>query len=134
MAIMILPKGSIVSLSGNDLTEHNRGDISVDIERIENMKRMHDGTMRKIVLADKYKWSLSWSNVPNVDISTVDGKWGGKSIEAFYKATPGVFVLTVKESGVSTNYNAFITNFGKTVVKRGANLELWNMQLEMEEA
>jgi hypothetical protein len=100
--------------------------------RIENSKRMHDGTMRKVVIADKLKWSVSWSDVPDQDAKTVDGKWGGASIESFYETTPGLFTLNIKESGVSTNYNAVITSFSKTVKKRGT-AELWDVSLTIEE-
>ena len=133
MAAMVLPKGSIMSFNGSAITEHNRGDVKVEITRIENSKRMHDGTLRKVVIADKLKWSVSWSDIPNEDVGTVDGKWGGKSIEAFYRATPGVFTLNVKDSGVSTNYNAVITSYDKSIKKRGATIELWDVSLTIEE-
>jgi hypothetical protein len=133
MTAMVLPKGSILKFDGTDISEHNRGEISIDINRIENSKRMHNGTMRKVVIADKLKWNISWEMLPDVDAKTVDGKWGAKSLETFYSTTPGVFVLTVKNSGVSTNYNAVITSFSKTIVKRGA-WEAWNVELTIEEA
>src|SRR6478752_1049072 len=120
MAAIVLPKGSILRFDGTDISEHNRGEISVDVNRIENAKRMHNGTYRKVVIADKLKWNISWEMLPDVDTKTVDGKWGAKSLENFYFSTPGVFVLTVKNSGVATNYNAVITSFSKTIVKRGA--------------
>ena len=133
MATIVLPKGSILKFDGTDISEHNRGEITVDITRIEKADRMHNGTYRKVVIADKYKWDISWDLLPDVDSKTVDGKWGAASLEAFYKNTPGVFVLTVKNSGVATNYNAVITSFSKTIVKRGT-AELWNVDLTIEEA
>jgi hypothetical protein len=133
MASIVLPKGSILKFDGTDISEHNRGEISVDINRIENSKRMHNGTYRKVVIADKLKWQISWEMLPDVDNKTVDGKWGAASLETFYKNTPGVFVLTVKNSGVATNYNAVITSFSKTIVKRGV-YEAWNIELTIEEA
>jgi hypothetical protein len=133
MATVVLPKGSLMSFNGNAITEHNRGEVSVEITRIENSDRMHDGTLRKVVIADKLKWSTSWNDLPDVDAKAVDGKWAGKSLEAFYKANPGVFVLNIKESGVATNYNAVITDFSKTVKKRGDGVELWDIDITIEE-
>lgn len=133
MAAIVLPKGSLLSINGNGLTEHNRGEVDVQINRIENTKRMHDGTLRKVVIADKLKWSVSWTDVPDTDAKCVDGKWGGQSIEGFYKANPGLFTFNVKNSGVSTNYNAVITEFSKTLKKRGNGAELWDISLTIEE-
>lgn len=133
MATIVLPKGSILKFDGTDISEHNRGEITVDVNRIENSQRMHNGTMRKVVIADKLKWNISWEMLPDVDAKTVDGKWGAAALEAFYAATPGVFVLTVKNSGVPKTYNAVITSFSKTIVKRGA-YEAWDIDMTIEEA
>lgn len=133
MAVVFLPKGQLMSFNGNALTEHNRGEVSVEPMRIENSKRMHDGTLRKTVIADRNKWSVSWSDLPSEDTKTVDGKWGGKSLEGFYRSTPGLFVLNIKESGVSTNYNAVITSFDKKVKKRGTASEIWDINITIEE-
>lgn len=131
---MTLPKGSLLQINGNDLSEHNRSEVQIDIIRIENSNRMHNGTYRKVVIADKYKWDVNWKMLPDVDAKTVDGKWGAKSMETFYLANPGVFTLTVKNSGVSTNYNAVITDFSKSIVKRGASTEGWDISMTIEEA
>ena len=133
MAAVVLPKGSLMSFNGNAITEHNRGEVSVEVTRIENSQRMHDGTLRKVVIADKLKWSVSWSDVPDTDAKCVDGKWGGDSLESFYKSTPGVFVFNIKDSGVATNYNAVITSFEKTIKKRGNGAELWDVSITIEE-
>lgn len=125
-----LPKGSILKFDGNALTEHNRRALTVDIERIETADRMANGSMRKYVIADKKKWSTSWELVPSVTAKTVDGKWGGDAMHTFYKATPGVFVLTV---GIET-FNAFITEFSYDVIARGTATEAWNISLSLEEA
>lgn len=131
---MILPQGSLLKISGNDLSEHNRSEVQVDVIRIENSSRMHNGTMRKVVIADKLKWDVSWKMLPTDDTKTVDGKWGAKSLETFYLANPGVFVFTVKNTGTPTNYNAVITDFSKTIVKRGGTFEGWDVSMTLEEA
>jgi hypothetical protein len=135
MAFMVLPKGCIMQFNGNGLTEHNRSTVDVDIDRIENARRMINGSMRKYVVADKYKWSVSWDEVPSDDAATVDGKWGGKSIESFYKTNPGVFTLTIQNAAGSPEvYNAFISSFNKTLLKRGGSTDLWKISLTIEEA
>ena len=134
MAIVNLPLGSIVSLDGNALTEHNRKSLAVDINRIESSDRTANGGLRKYVIADKLKWSVTWENCPDRSTKTVDGKWGGAEIRDFYEANPGVFTLTVKVNGVSEVYNAVITSFNYDVAKRAASAELWDFSITIEEA
>ena len=47
------------------LTDHNRGPINFDIQRIENRKRMINGTMRSYHIADKLTISTSWNMLPS---------------------------------------------------------------------
>lgn len=47
------------------LSDHNRGEISVNTERIEQRKRMANGTMRSYHIADKLQISTSWSLLPS---------------------------------------------------------------------
>jgi hypothetical protein len=94
---------------------------------------MHNGTMRKVVIADKLQWSVSWDGIPDLDAKTVDGKMGGKSMEDFYMANPGVFTLVVVNSGTPKTYNAVITDFSKSIQKRGT-AELWTVDMTIEEA
>jgi hypothetical protein len=53
-----LPKSSLVEIESptntwNKLTEHNRGALEMSTERIEETKRMANGTLRKYYIADK---------------------------------------------------------------------------------
>jgi hypothetical protein len=63
--------GSTYVPSGNELedflilSDHNRKDIKVEQERIENRKRMINGTMRSYHVADKTKYSWSWDMLPS---------------------------------------------------------------------
>lgn len=134
MAAIILPRGSALRFNGNDLTEHNRGELSVDIERIENSKRMANGALRKYVIADKKKWSVSWKMCPNDSTKTVDGKWGGADMLNFYNTVPGIFTLVVKNGqGVTETYSAVITEFSYNVIKR-SNHDAWDISMTFEEA
>lgn len=126
---MILPKGSILKLDGNDLTEHNRSKLTVDTERIESSDRMANGMLRKYVIADKKKWSVSWTMCPDVAAKTVDGKWGGADMHTYYKATPGLIVLTVN----GEVFNAVITEFSYDIVGRGTSVEAWDINMSLEE-
>ncbi len=62
-----LPRGSVLNIEAKDLlatpegttkiwnkiTEHNRSDISISVERIEKAVRTSNGTLRKNHIADK---------------------------------------------------------------------------------
>lgn len=131
--MVYLPKGSIMKWNGNAITEHGRAELDVKVNRIENSKRMANGTMRKFVIADKREWSTSWSMVPDADAATIDGKWAGNSIENFYNTNAGSFTLTITDgAGVAKNYTVFITDFSKTINKRG-KYDAWDISITIEE-
>ena len=47
------------------LSDHNRGSIDVTPQRIEQRKRMINGTMRSYHIADKLNISTSWERLPS---------------------------------------------------------------------
>jgi len=114
------------------LSDHNRSDISVSPERIENSKRMVNGTMRSYHTADKLKLSTSWSLLPSrafdlradfnqstgiSDITgqnrkyTVDGGAGASEIVKWYEDHVGPF-------WVFLSYDKY-TNFGSDDAAHG---------------
>jgi hypothetical protein len=82
-----------------DLTDHNRQPIQYAPQRIEQVQRMANGTMRKFVVASKGIYNTSWTNLPSgsqnitsqsgVNVQsyqpTVDGKMGAGFMKAFYE-------------------------------------------------
>lgn len=60
------------------LSDHNRSEIQMAPERVEVRKRMINGRMRSVWLADKLKISTSWKDLPSrvatAGVSIVDGK------------------------------------------------------------
>jgi len=121
------------------ITDHNRSPISIDTERIENKKRMADGTLRRYVVAKKRSWSCSWDRVPSRNdvsggMTTADGGLAAQDIEKFHNVNDGAFSLKItRTDGVTeTDATVMITDFSKEVVKRG-KVELWNMSVTLEE-
>lgn len=102
MVHVFLPRGSIMFWNGNAITEHARKPLDVSITRIENSKRMADGTLRKYVIADKRKWTTSWDGLPDSQTASVDGKWSVLEIENFYNTIPGAFTLKIMPVGTVT--------------------------------
>jgi|ERR1044072_1951053 hypothetical protein len=131
--MVYMPKGSIMKWAGNAITEHNRSELSISPKRIETSNRMANGMLRKYVIADKREFSVSWDMIPDVTAATVDKKWGGSAIEAFYNTTPGAFILTVTDgAGVATDYTVVFTDFSKVINKRG-KYDAWDIDVTLEE-
>lgn len=128
-----LPYSLSETPAGTALTDHNRDALSVDTERIENSKRMANGTLRKIVIADKRKWSVNWRDLPDNTAYTVDGKLGARAIEQLWQVNAGAVGLQINDGAVTERVNVVISSFKKSISKRLGNINLWDVSLELEE-
>jgi hypothetical protein len=133
---------------GTPVSDHSRSPVDVSVERIENSARMANGTRRHYHIADKHSFSVSWELLPTESAKTVDGYMGAKSLQTFYRATTGPFVLTLKGRPVpdltpgappgatvpsNETFTVVFTNFSAEIVKRWHGVDLWNVSLELEE-
>lgn len=136
MTVYRFPVESIVQFDGNEVTDHNRSELSVSTEKIMNEKRMINGTLRRYVVAEKRTWTLSWENLFAEDDAVVDGFWSGKSIREFYLQTPGEFMLTVTAGdGDSERVLVMFDSFDYDIVKRTKNHtgDWWNVSISLVE-
>ena len=153
---MSLPRGSIFSIEAKDLlatpagttltwnkiTEHNRSEFTVSVQRIEKVNRTSNGTLRKNHIADKRSFSTSWNMLPSYRTLTVDGAWGAEDLRSFYLSDAGKGAFNIKinlaKNGVDQSSVGFesatvvISSCSFTVVNRGLQ-PFWNVSLEMEE-
>lgn len=138
------------------LSDHNRSSLDEDIERIENKKRMADGTLRRYSIVKKRTWSVSWDLLPSSNavagsFKTVDGGMAGEDLERIARdinvpmrmilrrgsainlsaPTPTDLQLPFQDANFYI-VNVMITDFSKEVVKRG-KIDLWNVSLTLEE-
>ena len=128
-----LSKPRLMRWNGNAVTDHNRAQLGIDVERIEKKQRMANGTLRKYIIADKRTFSTSWSMLPKLSSQTVDGFWGGEAIETFYNSNPGSFSLEITDAdGEATTYTVMFADFSRTISKRGS-VDFWEISLSMEE-
>ncbi len=156
MSTVHMPRGSILLIEAKDLlatpagttkiwnkvTEHNRSEFSIDVERIERVARTSNGTLRKNHIADKRKFSLSWNMLPSYRTLTVDGAWGAEDIRSFYLSDDGKTSFNIRinlaKAGVDQTSSGYesatvvISNCSFTVVKRGLQ-PFWNVSLQMDE-
>lgn len=151
-----LPRGSVLNIEAKDLlatpagttkiwnkvTEHNRTDLAISIDRIEKVERTSNGTLRKNYVTDKRKFSTSWSMLPSYRTLTVDGGWGAEDLRTFYLSDDGKqsFKIRINLAKTGTDqsssgyeeYNVVFSSCSFTVVKRGLQ-PFWNVSVEMEE-
>lgn len=94
-------------------SDHNRQEIAISQQRIENRQRMINGTMRSYHIADKINVSVSWTMLPSRSYSrnvnflstgkrslsegdseyTVDGGAGGVELLDWYENHSGPFYV-----------------------------------------
>lgn len=143
--------------SGTDLilSDHGRSPIEYSYERIENRKRMVNGTMRSYFVADKRRFSFSWDRLPSRSSGsngiggstryTADGYAGANAIRDFYETVPGSFTMKifVDDTSVAGNlystaelaagYSVYFSDFTMTVEKRGSLFDLCTVSFSLEQ-
>jgi len=128
-----LPRGSVLNIEAKDLlatpegttkiwnkiTEHNRSDISISVERIEKAVRTSNGTLRKNHIADKRRFSMSWTMLPSYRSLTVDGGWGAEDLRSFYLSDDGKkeFNVRINLAKGGTDTCNIYANYGKNIVR-----------------
>lgn len=148
---------------GNDyiyLTDDGRDALAIDPQRIEYKQRMLNGRMRSYYVADKRTFSTSWRDLPSRS-KDATGKYisehqrrnssikyaAGQEMKDWYERHSGSFWMLVIYDGKlfnsSTNnktalqqvelYNVFFEDFSITVVKRGQDHDLWNVDMSLVE-
>jgi hypothetical protein len=160
MSTITLPVGSLIYFdvsatatpSWQKITEHNRGEVAVNINRIEKTQRMANGLLRKYWIADKKSVSASWNMLPSRSDMTVDGGWGAVDMQEFYSlATKGRSSFKVKivygqkvvnnvKVERSEEFVAVFSQCSFTVLKRNvkektadAAQEFWSVSISLEE-
>lgn len=150
----VLP--SVFKIGGKALTDHNRAPVSISYNRIENSKRMANGTMRKFVVASKKTFSTSWTMLPGLNSQAVDYAGSGSNsellgamaIKDYYDSNYGkplTLVMYAGSSSSSTQDNSssptatfngivFISDFSCTLNKRLGDVDYWDVSISFEEA
>jgi hypothetical protein len=142
------------------LTDDNRSDLSVSVDRIEYKKRMINGTMRSYHVADKKSFNISWNNIPSRAefVSEVSLKrsgtnlttnWAGASeMKKWHQDHNGSFYMLLvydydyKETYANSvtleksieYYKVFFETFTYNVTKRGGIYDLWDVSMSLVEA
>lgn len=120
------------------VTDHNRGALGVETERIGNSTRMANGALRRYTIAKKRTWSLTWEMLParraSGAVNTVDGGMCGEDLENFYNTIDDAFDIKIRSGdGNEEIATAMITEFSKDVTKRSAYNDFWTLNITLEE-
>lgn len=116
------------------LSDHNRSPIDISYDRIENRKRMANGTMRTFVVAQKRTWKASWEDLPREDIQTADGFMGAESMKTWYGLHKGSFQLIITNGeNVSETVLVMFENFSCKLSKRSIYTDLYDVDMTLVE-
>lgn len=163
----LIDAGVQVSLTGatgswQKLTDHNRQPLEMSLEIIESQARMANGKMRRYVVAQKNKISVSWSYVPSKTSESADGFHAAAWLESFYQSNAGLpiylkivsselapdsaagvlpsgtfytgqFAAQSSSANGAKTYNVYMTNFSKTIINRTRISDYVDMTIEFTE-
>ena len=136
------------------LTDHNRKEIDINPNLIEQSQRMANGKMRKYVIASKRIINTSWVDVPSLSSNTVDSNFSSAWLAEFYNANVYVPVyvkfthskITTPSTGsapVDSTFAAartgsetllcYITKFSFKTKHRNAKYDYVDMDIEFTE-
>lgn len=128
----ILP--AAIEINGVFLTDHNRGPLSIDNQRIVNDVRTQFGDLRRYYKADKKAFSIAWSNLPQDAESTVDRNLGAEDMISLFNSLTGVFDFKIYyDFGEEQDYKAVITNYSSELLKRWLPYRFYDISVNMEE-
>lgn len=141
MPILNLPKGSLITVNGIILSDHNRSAAHFDLEKFGVGDRTLTAKMVFQAIANKRKLSMSWELLPALDTQTADGKAGRNSIKALVQTAwttyTDPYIVTWKEANSSnieviTTARMFVDSYNEELVKR-VNKQQWNVSLSLVE-
>lgn len=135
------------------LSDDNRSDLQVSVDRIEYKRRMINGRMRSYHVADKRSYSVSWQSFPSSNLYISENKnsysaaWAaGQEIVNWYNAHPDSFwMLLVYDTpnpqgsgSIPLKYeiekrNVFFESFSYNVITRGTLHDHWDMSMSLVE-
>jgi hypothetical protein len=151
-----MPRGSLLLIQATDLainggdgtvkynkvSEHNRSEFNVGSNRIEEFRRMANGSLRKFFVAEKRTFTVSWDMLPSYRTLTVDAAWGAQDLRSFYNSTEGQGAFNIRvnfaktgsnqESSGYEQFNVMFKDASFTVVKRGLQPH-WSVSITLEE-
>lgn len=128
------PIDCIMKWNGKEVSDHNRGPLTVTYEKNTTEHRLIDGTLRRLTMSkDKRTFKVDWKALFNDD-STVDGFMGYDSIRRFYEDTPGDFEMIISHgNGDTEKVRVMFQDLNFSVVKRAQRTDFYDVSVVMLE-
>lgn len=128
------PIDAIMKWNGREVSDHNRGPLSVTYEKFVIDHRLIDGTLRRLSLGrDRRTFKVDWKALFNDD-RTVDGFMGYDSIREFYESTPGDFEMIISHgNGDTEKVRVMFQDLSMTVTKRSKETDFYDVSVVMLE-
>lgn len=131
---LILPIDALISFNNNRVSDHNRQPIDIDYKPIEYRKRMVNGQLRRLLVAEKRSFKISWEMLPKNNIQTADGFWGALSIINFYKTVQQGFDLKITYGNNTTEIiEVLFESFSYNIKNRSVYTDFYNIDMTLEE-
>jgi len=109
-----------ISLGGTELTDDGRTfDENADLRMIQN--ELANGSLRRYVKANKRKFSLSWTWMPNTSTVTSDKKGGRDAVRALAYAGTSLTLLVRNIASASSTYETytvFVESYSEKMIRR----------------
>lgn len=125
---MRIPIGVQVStdnLTWYKLTDHNRQPISIKYDLVQNEQRMADGTLRKYIVARKFKITADWQDIPTLDSNLVD--YARQASSSTTGTHTGSITSISADSGVVTYFTSSTPDIvGRSITISGASVSGYN--------
>jgi len=108
---------NILSLNGTEFTDQGRTLSESRDERAVTVQ-LASGKIKKYVMGEKKRWSLSWKWLPHSSALTHDNKGARDQLRAIAFAGNTVTMLVRNTYGQTDTYTVWIENYSEDVVRR----------------
>lgn len=129
-----MPYINLFSLNGVEFTDQGRT-VSENLEQRSVNVQLASGRIKKYVMGNKKRWSVSWEWLPQDQSLTADGKGARNELKSL-AFTGNTYTLLMRDSVGQTNvYVVFIEAYNESLIRRDMinNQFFYNVSLELME-
>ncbi|MGH0052417.1 MAG: hypothetical protein ACQ5SW_03375 [Sphaerochaetaceae bacterium] len=116
------------------LSDHGRGPMQEELERIENARRTARGRRRKYHINDMLTFSLDWEKLPEDSSNTADGLLGVAEMAEMVADNPGALTMSIRmRDSYDRVYSVHIIGFTVTTTYRYTDDTYYDCSLTLEQ-
>lgn len=125
---------NVFALNGVEFTDHGRTLSEAREERAASVQ-LASGKIKKYVMGEKKRWTISWQWLPNSSALTYDSKGARDQLRAL-AFTGNTYSLLIRNTqGQSDYYTVFVESYDEELVRRDLlnNEFYYNVNIELME-